>query len=242
MEYIYDSQISWLSFLRIVMWLLAMYIVFKVLHRWLSLDRFGKTVLGTRLGNLTRSFVEKFLLFYEPMVILIVTISLFLVNPIVHGLVIFIVVVAGFPGLKHYINGRILRLGTSLGQATRIQTDSVKGVITEWDRLGLYLSTDEGLRHIPYSHLVENSFTLISGERMGHAIDLHLTEKEGADASFEKLQGIMAMCPYLDVSQKPILQEMPDQVKATVVLKDELYLPDLIQVLSEWGWDSKLST
>jgi hypothetical protein len=157
-----------------------------------------------------------------------------------HGTVILVLFIVGFPGLKNYINGRILLLGTSLSQATRIQTDTATGAIARWERLGLYLQTDDGLSHIPYSQLVEHGFTLISGEEMGHQEELRLYAKDPDTRSLEKLAGLVATCPYLDLTFKPKLQEMSDHVEVTVVLKDEKYLPDLIQVLEEWGWESRI--
>jgi hypothetical protein len=187
-------------------------------------------------------FIHKLLLIYEPVAVLIFTTALFLVDPFRHGLIILILLIVGFPSLKNYINGRLLLLGTSLSKATRIQTSTIKGAIIRWERLGLYLQTEDGLRHIPYSHLVEQGFTLISGERMGHLVDFNLIPEDSNNSSFEKLKGIIATCPYLDPTHKPNLMEMPDHVRASLILRDEMYLTDLIQVLAEWGWKCNTDT
>ncbi|NND33180.1 MAG: hypothetical protein HKN76_11365 [Saprospiraceae bacterium] len=240
MELIFESQINWSSFLKTLVWLFAVFVLLRIFRRWLTLDRFGRPFWGLDLGEYLKVFIHKALLIYEPIAVLIIATSLFLVDPIRHGPILALLIILGFPGLKNYINGRILLLSTALSRATRIQTDSIKGAVVQWERLGLCLQTDEGLRHIPYSHLVAQGFTLIAGEQMGHLVELNLTEKKDAIGSFAKLQGIVLSCPYLDTSHRPDFIEMPDHVNASLILRDEKYLPDLIQVLEEWGWEARL--
>ena len=240
MQSIIESPMSWASFIKTVIWLLTIFLLFKGITRWLSLDRFGKTIWGLRLGEYSKSFVRKLLLIYEPVALLIVGTCLFLVDPLGHGPVILLLVVVGYPALKNYINGRILLLSSSLNRATRIQTGLISGDIVKWERLGLFLQTDEGLKHIPYNHLVEHGFTLIAGEQMGHLVEFKVIGKDQDQSSLAKLKAIISSSPYLDATHKPNLQEKSGFVSASLILKNEKYLPDLVQVLDEWGWKCEL--
>lgn len=239
MEAFLSPQLSWITFFRAGIWLLLIFLVLKFIRRLLSLDKSVKGNFRRQLQSGSRKIIQTIILVYEPTVLLIFGAILFLIDPFRHGLIILLVIFVTFPSLKNYLNGRLLLLTTSLAHASRIETIAGIGTIVRWERLGLYLQTSEGLKHVPYSQIMESGFTLISGEDVRHRADLDLVATDPQKMDVNELEGQLMMSPYLDMSQRPALQVTPGSVKASVLFKDEKYLPDLVEALQEWGWDVK---
>lgn len=242
MEVFLTPQLPWITFFRTGVWLLLIYLVLKFIRRLLSLDKSVKGEFWRRLQHGSRRIIQAIILVYEPTVLLIFGTVLFLIDPLRHGPILLLLILVTFPSLKNYLNGRLLLLTTSLAQASRIETVAGKGNIVRWERLGLYLQTTEGLKHVPYSQIMDSGFTLISGEDVRYRADLDLVATDPEKTDVKELGGQLMMSPYLDMSHPPALQVKPGSVKASVLLKDEKYLPDLVEALKEWGWDVKDET
>lgn len=237
MTNIFEIQFTWWQLLKAAAWLVAVYFLLQVGDRWLAFGKIGRFQLGGRFFRGLKSGVELATTLFEPAAALLLGGIFIFINPAVHGAVVLFLAIAGFSSLKNYLSGRILLLNSGVTGANRIETsDGEGGLIARWGRLGLYLRTDEGLRNIPYSLLLERGYTLVSGEDVGKLYRLRLVPKEGEAVELNKLPGLLAATPYLDHGHLPELKPLPgNAIEANLLLRDEKYLPDLVKLAGEWG-------
>ena len=237
----FEIQFTWWQLLRAAAWLVVVYFLLKVTARWLGFGKIGSLQLGGRFLRGLQAGVQLALTLFEPAAALLLGGIFIFLNPALHGSVVLLLLVAGFSSLKNYVNGRILLLNTSVTSASRIQTNTGDGgIVARWGRLGLFLRTDNGLRYIPYNALLEQGYTLVSGDDVGRLFRIRLVPKEGSEGEPGKLRGLLATTPYLDHTHVPELKALPGNAfEADLLLRDEKYLPDLVQLTSEWGWVCK---
>jgi len=122
--------------------------------------------------------VERILVFYEPIVVLLLLSAFVLVNPPFHGMLAALVVIGSFTHIKNYISGRIMQLDKNITVGNRINVDKQKGVISDMGRLGLKLKTEKGTQYFNYSKLMADGYLLLSGEEIGGFHRLKIIPKE----------------------------------------------------------------
>lgn len=233
----FEIQFTWWYLLKAAGWLVVVNFLLRASERWLAFGKIGRFQMGARFRRVLQSGVKLATTLFEPVAALLLGGIFIFINPAVHGSVVALLLVAGFSSLKNYVNGRILLLNSSVTGASRIETSGGEGgVIANWGRLGLDLRSDKGLRYIPYSTLLEQGYTLVSGEDVGKICRLRFTLSEEGEAMASKLPGLLAATPYLDHNHRPELKPLPGNAfEAALLLRDEKYLPDLVKLLGEWG-------
>lgn len=236
MERILSVTTSWSQLGASVFWMFLLYGFLKLVERLLGLGKFGRLNFGVRFRRLLISFIGKLLTLYElAAVIVIVGIFLF-IDPLRHGLLVFILLVAGFSSLKNFVNGRLLLLNDDIALADGIRTDQGAGKIVRRGRFGFYLRTSDGIVHIPYTQMVQEGFSLISGERIGKLCQFHLQAKRATNPA--GLPGTLAAIPYIDRFQLPEINQHGDKsYSVTLLLRSNHYLSDVMRTLEELGWE-----
>ncbi len=236
-----DTQFSWGNFLTIALVLFALYFFLQFLHQ--ILERFQI------FGNWQKHFkkwIYHLLLIYEPLVVLILSSVFVLINPIFHGLLMGLLLLVGFSHIKNYMSGRIVQFDNAIGIDKRLTTNNLHGVISRIERLGLKLSTSKGLFFVSYSQLLADGYLLESGEEIGGLYQLKISPidtKEKTD-HIRQLMDLLATAPYLDWNHKPTLirsTEIPNQIDAQMIIKEESHLQDLMLLIEEWGYHCKTS-
>jgi len=235
MNDLFTIAFTWWQLFKAAGWLVLVYFLLRRLVRWLAYGRVGRLQLDSRWRRRLQATARLVLTLFEPAAVFLLAGIFIFINPALHGLIALLVLAAGFSSLRNYINGRILLLNSSMTTANRLETRGETGLIARRGRLGLYLRKEEGLRYIPYTPLVEQGYTLISGEDVGRLF--HMRLHSSTDMTIQRLRGLLASAPYLDDKQAPELQPLPGGgYQASLLLRHESYLPDLIQLIREWGW------
>ena len=235
-ESLFKSYLSWAEFFITALGLFILYFVL----------RFGKQILTNTqyLGSFRLpllSSIERILIFYEPIVILLLGGACVLVNPLSHGMWVALLFIGGFSHVQNYISGRILQLDKGISIGNRIKVDNQKGVISAIDRLGIQMTTDKGTQYLNYSKLSDGGFMLLSGEEVGGNYTLKIRPKEYNERLNypAKLMDIFTTTPFLDWSHRPkIGTPSGDQhsMNVKVMVREDAHLPDLMQMIEERGY------
>ena len=189
--------------------------------------------------------VDRILLFYEPLVLLILGSVFVLVNPPFHGMVMAILVIGGFTHIKNYISGRIIQLDKTISLGNRMKIENQKGIISKIGRLGLQLKAEKGTQFINYSKLMEDGFMLLSGEEIGGYYNLKITPKAINEKTnyTQQLLDFFATTPYLDWNFKPHLSVTDGEtaaMNAKIMVREDSHLQDLVKVIEERGFVCKV--
>jgi hypothetical protein len=239
MEAFFIESYNWWNFLVAALLLYGIYALLYVIKEWLE---GSKRVVGPRAW--AYRIVAPFLLLYQPLTVLILATIFVFINPLVHGLLLLIVVVAGFAPLRDYLSGRVILFNPQVAEGKRMRTAQASGVISQLGRIGLYLQTSEGLHFVNYSTLLKEGYSLITNQDIGGYYQLVLTPPAGAARPLEQLLDRFTTTPYLDRSFRPELQEGDGgqgKIRARLAIREEQQLNELLRLIEEWGYTARVA-
>ena len=192
METIMSYRVSWLGLSSLGIALLGFYFVLRLAYRLVA----GVSV-SSRLLTAGRRLLRSAMLLYEPLAILAWSAFFVFINPPLHSLLLGVLVLAGYPHIRNYVSGRMIRLGHAIVPGKKLRSGNVQGVVSRLGNLGLYLQADDGRHYLSYSLLWEYGYTLLSGEDVSGVFHLSVQrEGEESHASFAvPLQDLLATTP-----------------------------------------------
>ncbi len=232
---------TWGNFITVAIVLIATYFILRFIKIMLDKADF----LGAFQSNVKR-IVNSILLVYELIVILILGASFILIHPVFNGLLLGFMAVVAFPHIRKYLSGRIIQFDNVVKIGKRLSFQNKTGQIADTGRLGIKLRTTKGLHFIDYSRLLNEGFTILSGEEVSGLYQLEIAHKAPEERKNYRiiLHDLLASAPYIDWTQKPQIVQSnsnPNQFKASVTVKDDNQLHELISLIQERGFSCKLS-
>lgn len=239
MEDLFTKQFNWIDLGIAALFLLLIYFLLQFIQRIISRAGFLRNLRFT-----IQDGIHQLLLLYEPLVGIILIGIFAFINPMLHGSLLILLVLLGFKQLRNYVSGRVIQINNSLSNGKKVRVGDHQGVISAVGRQGIELQTDEGLHFIPFLHLQEKGYTIISGQEIGGFYQLELVpkeEKEAPSAHQERLMNLLAATPYLDIQFKPELSAKGKTIQARILLKEENHLNALLPLIEEWGYQAKVT-
>lgn len=240
MEALMQPYFNWTNLIVVALLLWGGYLLLSYLKRSLQ----GSTFLG-RYQRRTMEVLSVFLLLYEPITVLTLTMIFLFINPFTHGIMILVVILAIFTRIRDYVSGRIIQTSSLLVEGKRMKTAKSTGVISRIGRMGLYLQTGEGLHFVNYSNLLTEGYSLATGKEIGGYYQLHI-RPEVLD-EFKPLQFLedkFVSTPYLDRTFKPELtlnEKNHREILARIAVREDQHLRELLDLLAEWGYPATVA-
>lgn len=241
MEEILTYKASWGNLLVIAIGLLIFYFALQFLRRVVRRAAFLK-VFQKPIQNVIRYL----LLLYEMLAIVVLSSVFVLINPFYHGALLLIILLIGFPHIKNYVSGRMIKLANQITIGSSIQTDNLEGIVSSMERLGLNLQTKKGIHFLEYDQLLSNGYTILAGEDIGGFYELHITAKEEESKTNHavKLLDLLITAPYLDWHHKPEVSARnanPNDLEAKILVREEVHVHELIALIKEWGYECQIA-
>ena len=235
-------QQSWASFIGIGLSLLAIYFVLLFAQRLLKRFHY----LGRWQDRICR-ILHFVLIVFEPLAAILLCSVFVLINPLVHGLFLLLILIFGASYIRNYMSGRLAQVDNNIAKGMRIRTGTAEGIITEMDRMGLYLQSRDGLHYISYVKLMTTGYTLISGDEIGglYHLEIDTGEVKSKTNPIQQLMDRLTMTPYIDWKHKPelyLIESATDtqRIDTRILLKEESHLHELIALIREWGYEAKV--
>jgi len=235
------TNISWWEFILVA---LALAVIYFVLFEIQQLTKHSS--FSGRYQNQFRELFRKTFVVFELLAIVTLAGVFVWINPWLHGSIMLFLIIGSWDYLRSYISGRWIHFDNHIMEGIEIQTANLQGIIANMGRVKMHLQTGEGLHHLSYNRLLENGYTLVSGEKIGCFYHLELTPKEDT-INFNNhrlhLLDLFATAPFVDWHHKPELfrdEAIENQIDAKVLIKEENHLHELIALIREWGYDCKL--
>jgi len=234
------NQFTWLSLLRISLFLIAVYFLLHLASRLLPLVR-----RRTSLVDFSERIIKIFILVFEPLTIGIIASYFVLINPLYHGILVGLILLLGFNHLRNYFNGRIVLLTKDIKLGQKLKVNDQTGIVFAMDRISFQLKTGSGIQTIGYSNLFQDGFMLLSGDEVGGYYNLvidPMDEKNTKNVS-EQVMDLLATAPYIDHNLPIVLDPISDDlssVRTRIIVKEDNHLSHLITLLRENGFDCKI--
>ena len=235
------NTVSWGEFLLVALSLIVIYFVLFEIQQLTKHSSFSG-----RYQNRFRELFRQIFVVFELFAIITLVGVFVWINPWLHGSMILFLVVGSWTYLKSYISGRWIHFDNAIIEGIKLQTVNLQGIVAKMGRVKMQLQTSEGLHYLSYNRLLENGYTLISGEKIGGFYHLELSPKENLTTINNHrlhLLDLFATVPYVDWHHKPELfqdENTENQLDAKILIKEESHLHELIALIREWGYDCKL--
>jgi hypothetical protein len=223
---IFDSyNFGWSKFFVLGLLLVLVFLLLKYLYWLLS-----NLSLSVNISNKKRYYyildvIHDFIMWYEPIAILIICIGFILVNPILNGLILFFSIVFTYHQIRNYLAGRFIKVNNNFVIGTKLNIDGTAGELSYLGRLGIYLREKKGLKYIPYHSLMNNGFVIVTGENIGKALKIAIQKNEGKllRKDLDRIKDLLILSPYLDkkITPKLFYNESEGIVTAEVMLLGE---------------------
>ena len=241
MDTIIVKQFSWFNFFAAAAVLLLFYFSLQFLYRILERAHFLRGLEDT-----IRMVIQRLLLVYEPLVLMVLIAIFVFINPVLHGFIFLVLLLGGYSQLRNYLAGRVIQGNEGLILGGRIKTEKKQGIIAKVARLGLEIQTDEGRHFVPYRQLLTDGYTMVSGQEIGGFHQFRLVPKPENDRRdhIRHLSHLLASAPYLDINYKPELALSHDEdqaIQTRVLLKEESHLEPILALIEDWGYSCELT-
>ena len=235
MDYLWQVHFdyTWAGLLGNALRLAVVYVLLILGQQFLSRRSTAQT-----WQEVVERFLNYALLLFEPMAILLLVSYFILIQPFYHGLIFVLALLAGLQHFRNYWCGRILLFDPSLRIGTRLSYGQQRGLISYIGRIGIRLQTNKGLLFLNYSDLLDNGYTLLTGEESGSFFRLKIKAdpKEDKLPNRAQLEELLQVIPYLNWQHQTQLELSQGQTGEWVVnlaLHEEQHLRDLIERLAE---------
>ncbi len=242
MDKLLASQFTWQEFLTIDLTLLVLYLVLRI-----TLGLLGKVNFLGSIQSKLELAIRSILLFFEPLVLLILGSIFVLFNPLTHGLLLFIFLAMSYIPVRNYISGRIILFDKEITIGSQMRIQEIEGIISKIGRVGLQVSTNGGSHFINYTKMLEEGFTLLKNEKMGGFYYLKVKPKDSNNnpRQVQRLQDLLMTTPYLNHNHSPKLSSSPTDPQVIDVwlsVQEEKHLQELLALMKQWGYSVELST
>ncbi|WP_020569149.1 hypothetical protein [Neolewinella persica] len=240
MEALMQPYFNWTNLILVALLLWGVYLLLSYLKRSMQ----GSALLG-RHQRRAMEILSGFLLLYEPLTVLTLTMIFLFINPFTHGIMLMVIILAAFTRIRDYVSGRIIQTSSLLVEGKRMKTAKSTGVISRIGRMGLYLQTGEGLHFVNYSKLLTEGYSLATGKEVGGYYQLHILPKEmEEEESIRFLENKFVSTPYLDRSFRPELtinEKNDREIMARIAVREDQHLRELLQLMEEWGYPARIA-
>jgi hypothetical protein len=240
MELLLRHYYSWVDLLVAALILYGIYLLLLLVRDRLSRS---KRIEGFRAA--VYSVLAPFLLVYEPIAVLVLVMIFLFINPIPHGVVVLLVIVAGFTRIRDYLSGRIVLFNPLVAVGKRMHVDKFTGVISRISRMGVYLQTGEGIHFVNFTTLITQGFSLITGKDIGGYYQLHIdTNEHDRDEALRELTDQLMTTPYLNRGFRPeftFAGSKEQRIQARISVREEQHLRELLALMEEWGYPASIA-
>jgi len=227
LDQIFELNYTWTDLFLLIIVLGIIFLLLFFLRRIIP----SLSFLG-RLRSPLRKWLEKIIILYEPLALLIIAAVFVMIKPGFHGLMLGALVIFSIDHVRNYFQGRLYLTNKTLKVGRRIKVSGNEGIITNLERFGVDVRTDEGLSFIPYQILIQNGYVMSSGDKIGGYYHLTISpeDKEESKAILSEVTHLLVSCPYIDGDHKPEISRSltnPLEINTKLLVKEESHLHDL---------------
>ncbi|RMA58594.1 hypothetical protein [Ulvibacter antarcticus] len=194
-----ETDFTWKYFGEVLIGLFALYWIFKFLT-----EVFVKLSRKSSTKKLIRKISTHFLTLYIPLAVLLLIISFIRIDYIVHGIIFLAAGIIGFPYIRNYLNGILIKLNPLIETGTQISTGDFKGEITELLALGAILKVPKGKHFVNYSEIQQHGFSILYKEDDAILKSIYISEA----VSEKEILDLMFDNPMVNFSKPPTLKKV----------------------------------
>lgn len=198
-----------------------------------------QVVLKNRANKQILIIFKKILLIYQPISILLILFGFLAINYLIHGFFLLLIGALGFPYLRNYISGVILKINSLLRQGISISVADTTGEINKFLPFGIIINTESGDSFVSYTTIDKFGFKINSKNDTILRQTLYLkTEKsktEILDLLFDNLLLNFKVAPTINT------MEGTEVFKLQYTLEKGIKAEDLIAFFKQYNIETSLT-
>lgn len=175
------------------------------------------------------------MLVYEPVVSVLLLISLIGIRPRVLLPLAVLIVAFTFPYIRSYFARILIMLSEPIEKSSFVHVKDYKGQVADVGRFALKLESKSGAHHIPYHLLLKHGYTQSDHNEIGRLLEVTLTAAEAKQHSSHEIQDILASIPYLDWKMDPDIIMSDNDIRIKMLLRDSSFKDEVLAVLKQHG-------
>ncbi|WP_158977026.1 hypothetical protein [Cellulophaga sp. L1A9] len=189
-----------------------------------------KITVTQRVNKNVLAILNKVLLLYKPISILLILLGFIAINYIVHGIFLLLICAIGYPFIRNYVGGVLYKINSILARGVSVTINETTGEIKKFLPFGIVVNTEKGDSFINYTTIDESGYTVNSKHdtvlRQTLFIRTLLSKKELLDLLFDN--------PLLNYKETPVLkeQEGSNTLKLQYTLEKGIQAESLIAFLT----------
>ena len=127
-----ENNITWLFYLRLIIALVSIYIILRILKKFVPQFITRKSTL-----NNVERILDLSIEFYKPLMLVIALIGFVAINYIANGIIVLASIIILFNYIKSYISGVFFKIQPLVEVGVNISTGSFTGEISKLDFFGI---------------------------------------------------------------------------------------------------------
>lgn len=221
-----EANISWFNFFTIIAILIGIYILLRMVLRFLPQVFKRKSII-----NKSMLVINKTIEVYKPLAILIVLLSFVSINYKVHGVLFLLFLIVTFSHIKRYIYGVLFKINPLVNIGSNISTGKFKGHISKFLFFGLVINEDDGNRFINYSYIDKNGFSINQNDNTSLKRTIYIYDQE----KIAPILDLLFENPNIDFNNKPIIKKIPNEktLQLQIALENGAKMEALIEYLNQ---------
>ncbi|MBO0592461.1 hypothetical protein I2486_13725 [Cellulophaga sp. E16_2] len=225
---------TWLGFRNLILILFFGYWALKLIAFLIQ-----KKIVTKRVNKNVLGFLNKILLLYKPISILLILLGFLAINYIVHGIFLLLISAIGYPFIRNYVGGVLYKINSILAKGVSVTINDKTGEIKKFLPFGIVVNTEKGDSFINYTTIDESGYTVNSKHdtvlRQTLFIKTLLSKSELLDLLFDN--------PLLNYKEAPVLKELEgsDTLKLQFNLEKGIQAESLIAFLTTHQIETSLT-
>ena len=144
---------TWKGLLVLALWLLVFYFGLMVINY--LVERLGRKTLTNRTIS---NSLNKALLLYKPIAVLVLLLGFISVNYITHTILLLVIGASAFKQIRNYVFGIFFKMNPLLQKGATLQFRNKEGELKKFLPFGAILSTEKGEYYFTYEMLDRAGF------------------------------------------------------------------------------------
>ncbi|MFY9153343.1 MAG: hypothetical protein WAO52_15105 [Prolixibacteraceae bacterium] len=237
MEEILHNQVSWITFLIISFLLLIILQVANFGVRYLY-----NFMLFGRIRIPVADLAKKGLVILEP-IIFICILGLFVsIHPLINGMAVLLFCAVTFIQIRDYLSGRIILYTSTIMNDKKISTGKFSGSVVKIGKMGMHISTPEGVLYLNHYRIITEGFTLSAGEELGEYCQITISKKSGETKTqdvMKRLNEILVTLPFVNWKYKPKIttsHQVAGEIEIKMLLHEKVTSEEVFRFFVEAGY------
>jgi len=208
-----SGLVDWATFVKVLLVVLTLYVLLVLLRRRLDRGLYLREADGT-----VRAALRVILLLIDPLAILVLAAVFVAIWPALHGLILGLIVLLGFPYIRDFVAGRVFRFDRNVRMGRQIKLPKSQGTVANLGLTALYIQHEQGRSSYRYSEVLQHGYTLAGDPRRGGFFHLQVL-LPNASTSSEIEDGQVA-----EVTEVKTLEELRHALIDNPYVRQEFHL------------------